>query len=261
MTEYFVAVDYAQLEARILAMLSKDEVFCHALWNGLDIHEKWALRALQAEPDLLNILEFNKKDDKDNLKDLRSWTKNKWVFALFYGAGLKSVSTSMHLDINVVKDIIENEFKKEYPGVFSWQDEQMQFYKEHFYIESFFGRRRHAPLSKNEIINHPIQSTASDIVTSAGYRLAKYAYFTKQNRFQWRLNVHDDISSSIAEKTLSKDILFIAKEMVRPLWDFIIVPLGVEVSIGTHWGSIEEIQKYYTTDFWDYVGEGIWREK
>jgi hypothetical protein len=75
------------------------------------------------------------------------------------------------------------------------------------------------------------------------------------------LNIHDDLSFYIPKETLERDIYFIAKEMVRPVYDWIIVPLEIEFGVGTHWGELENVGKINTTEFFTYKGEGIWEEK
>lgn len=259
-----VAVDYGQLEARVLAMVSLDKVYIEALWNNLDIHEKWAKRIAEIDSIYFqNWLESNGYLELNYDKQIgkfRSFIKNQWVFALFYGAYYGNLAKSMRLDDHTAS-ILFDEFKKEYSGVFEWHDKAIKFYKEHGYIESPTGRRRHAPLSKNALINLPIQASGSDIVTDAGYRLSKIAYMKKYKYLQYIFNIHDDLTFIIPDENLEEDIITIATEMCRPNFDWIILPLSVEVSVGKSWGSMEEVGKFFSNDFFDYQGEGIWIEK
>jgi len=244
-----VSFDYAQLEARVLAMASKDKVFCQAIWDGgenSDTHYRWTDRILKDCPDLLTKNHITRKEFRDD-------NKSNWTFAIFYGSIIESIVSyygkTYGVKENIIREIYE-EFWKVYTDVKKWQESVVEFYNTHGYSISLTGRRRHGPLSINKIINFPIQSTASyDICLCAGDRLAEQAWLLKKPQYQYVINVHDDLTFYIPKKTLEEDILFIAKEMVRPTYDFIIVPLEVECSIGTNWGKLEGIGKWNSKDF------------
>ena len=76
------------------------------------------------------------------------------------------------------------------------------FFEENQYVESIFGFRRYAPLTFNEFINEPIQSSASDIVIDAMNRLSEYAQKNEKPQFQASLNIHDDLIFPVPYKTL-----------------------------------------------------------
>lgn len=241
-----VSFDYAQLEARILAMASKDKVFCKAIWDGSDTHYRWTDKIIEECP---NVLE------KNNItrKELRDDNKSNWTFAIFYGSILESIISYYNKTYGVPEDTIKKlyeEFWEVYVDVKKWQTSVIDFYNTNGYSISLTGRRRHGPLSTNKIINFPIQSTASyDICLCAGDRLSELAWKLKKPQYQYVINVHDDLTFYLPKKTLEKDILFIAKEMVRPTYDFVIVPLEVECSIGNNWGELEEIGKWNSKNF------------
>lgn len=241
-----VSLDYAQLEARLLAMASKDEVFCKAIWDGEDTHMRWAERILEDCPDLLEKYNITKKE-------FRSDVKTNLVFASFYGSSRDSVAyhyqTNYGISQNITFSIFE-EFWNIYSDVKKWQQSQIDFYDRHGYIESLTGRRRHAPLNINKIINLSIQSTASyDICLGAGDRLSELAYKLNKPQYQYIINVHDSLDFYVPVESVEEDILFIAKEMVRPMFDWVIVPLEVECSIGTRWAEMEEIGKWDSRHF------------
>lgn len=241
-----VSFDYAQLEARVLAMASRDKVFCQAIWEGSDTHYRWTDKIIEQCPDVL---------EKNGItrKELRDDNKSNWTFAIFYGSMLESIVSYYNKTYGIPESTIQSlyyEFWEVYVDVKKWQTSVIDFYNEHGYSASLTGRRRHGPLSINKIINFPIQSTASyDICLCAGDRLSKLAWELKKPQYQYVINVHDDLTFYIPKQTLEKDILFIAKEMVRPMYDFVIVPLEVECNIGTNWGALEEIGKWNSRSF------------
>lgn len=253
-----VSFDYAQLEARLIAMASKDEVFCQAIWDGVDTHLRWARRMAELYPKIA------KKIDVD--KGLRKDIKNGLVFPSFYGASPNSVIEHYKCEFHVPETItaqIHSEFWDVYVGVKTWQQSLLDFYNQHGYIESLTGRRRRAPLKKNEIINFPIQSSASyDICIVAGDRLAQLAFELNKPQYQYRIQIHDDLTFFIPIASLDADINFIAKQMVDPTtYDFINVPLEVEYSIGENWFEMKEAGKLNSRNWWSYNSGLGWRSK
>jgi DNA polymerase-1 len=258
---YIVSFDYAQLEARILAMASKDMEFCNAIWNNIDTHAKWSNELLSFNSKLLDkfpvIKKYKTKEQvyKGQFKLLRSDVKNNLVFKLFYGGGKKSL-TSHYLPLGMSQeamDAIYNKFWEVYSGVKKWQEEIVKFYNENGYSKSLTGRKRRYPLSYNEIINFPIQSTASfDICIVAGNYLSDIAVTKNLPQLQYRINIHDDLTFYIPEKTLLEDIITIGYNMVYPRYKFINVPLEVEYSIGTNWGNMIDTGKINTNEFFNY---------
>lgn len=247
---YIVSFDYAQLEARLLAMASRDEVFCDAIWDSSnpdsDTHYKWTDRLIAECPDVLTRNSITRKQFRDD-------NKTNWTFAIFYGSIEDSIVSYYTREYGIPQEVIRKlyaEFWDTYKGVKKWQNEVIDFYNKNGYTVSLTGRRRHGPLSVNKITNFPIQSTASyDICLCAGDRLSELAYELGKPQYQYRVNIHDDLTFYLPKETLEDDIIFIAKEMVRPTYDFIIVPLQVECSIGTNWGDMEEIGKWDSRDF------------
>ena len=244
----FVAIDYGQLEARCLAMASNDLEFSGAIWSGEDTHMRWTDRMIELYPQVLDYVKTK--------KDLRNDNKSNLTFAIFYGASKYSVIDYYARTYKIPERIMEqtfDEFWSVYTGVKKWQDDTLKFYDKYGYVQSLTGRRRRMPMKKNEIINLPIQNTASfDICVCAGNRLSKLAHELDKPQYQYRLNIHDDLSFFIPEETFEDDVLFIAKEMVRPAYDFITVPLEVEISTGTNWGELKDLCKFTTLDFWEY---------
>ena len=111
-----VSFDYAQLEARLIAMASKDEVFCRAIWDDIDTHLRWAERLAEMYP------KITKKIDVE--KGLRKDIKNGLVFPSFYGASTKSIAehykTLFHVPETVIAEL-HSEFWDVYLGVRHWQ--------------------------------------------------------------------------------------------------------------------------------------------
>jgi len=239
-----VSADYGQIEARVIAMATQDERFVNALWHDLDIHMDWALKFIDADPTwlervaIMSELDIENTTEEKMIKAARQVAKNKWVFPRFFGAADYSCAGYMDVSEALSKELGEV-FWKEFEGVKEWQDSLMSFYKRHGYVETLTGRRRFAPVKFNEIINTPIQGTASDIVVDAMNRCSDNGYSTFLN-----MNVHDDLTFMLPDDEYEDDIEEIAEIMVSPEFDFINVPITVEVEVGTNWANQKEYKVF-----------------
>lgn len=243
---WVVSFDYGQIEARLIAMASKDAFLVKALWENYDIHMEWAERISRAYPAVIGGVRFFK--DKEVMKDFRQTVKNQWVFPAFYG----SVAKSLARNLNLPEDVAYREydqFWKVFAGAKKWQEQMVREAKRQGYVESLTGFRRHLPMSPTEIINTPIQGAASDIVVEAMDRLSYKAYKSNMPQWQPRMNIHDDLKFWLPDETLEDDVDVIGEEMCKITYPFVNVPIVVEVSIGKSWLAQEEIGKYKSTDY------------
>ena len=242
----FMKNDYGQIEARIIAMVSEDEFLMNALWTNYDIHMEWAERFVRSFPKLTDG-----KFDKASMKAFRAIIKNTMVFPAFYGSGASSIATSLNLPKDSVEPIL-SEFWDKYAGVRTWQKKMLAFYAEYGYVESLFGRRYRAPLTKNQILNYLIQGPASDLAVDAQCRLSVRAIEEDKPYLQACISLHDDLTFEILKKLFEQEGSIIVEEMLNvDQYDWINVPLSVEVSTGPSWGE----QTEYGTFFSHEIGE------
>lgn len=258
---HIVSADYGQIEARVFAMASKDKAFMEALWTGYDVHQAWALKIIENYNEMFDLIadkyelrrdEFNSFSDyeKKVIKALRGDTKNGWVFPQFFGSSPFSCAANMQIPPEIAEKLA-NEFWGTFTGVKRWQEKTVQFYEKHGYVETLTGKRRWGPLSYNEIINTPIQGTASTIVINAMNVLSQTALEDPSRWYlQPNLNIHDDITLYLPDETIEDDIDFIAKTMTTSRFDFINVPLVAEVEIGPDWGNQYVYGEYSSDSGW-----------
>lgn len=243
----FVSCDFGQLEARVVAMMSKDKTLVAETRNGDDIHGVWA--------DKIGACFIPKKlKEKDGRKWVRDAIKNLWTFPNFFGAAPGAIAQylSQRFEIDISERTLRpfyDEFWDKYQGVLRWQEQEMNLYWERGYVETATGFRRHEPMSRNEIINHPVQGSASQIVLDAQLRIDRLAYDTGRESLRAIMNVHDDLSFYLPLETLEQDIEDIAREMCCCAYSWINVPLAVEVSLGDNWADKEELTTFTTKDF------------
>lgn len=224
-----LAADYGQIEARCFAMASKDKTYVKALWDRFEIHGYWAERIARAYPSRIGGRQYF--TDKIVMKKFRDVMKNNWTFPLFFGSQLSSVADNLEIPEHILQPEFR-EFKRMFPGIFQWQTQLQEFYEANGYVETLTGRRRWAPLSRNQVLNTPIQGTAADIVMDGMNRISEYAYEVDDFHFQPAINIHDDLDFFIPLDKLDYYAEPIFKQMVKPTFDFINVPLTVEASVG-----------------------------
>lgn len=251
---WIVALDYGQIEARVIGMASEDRNLVRYLWTDYDIHGFWADRFLKEYGRIKDwiISEFNVPGDDDKLirKTLRQEAKNKWVFPMFFGSSFKSCAESLHLPEMVAKDMSE-EFWDEFDGVLKWQKKLIAGYEKNLYVETLGGRRRRGIMTKNELINHPIQGTAADIVLEAMQDISLTSVIEEDDELQPNINIHDDLTFNLLDSGVESKMDYIASLMCKPRFNYINVPIIVEASVGPRWDQLEEIKKYRSDEMFN----------
>jgi DNA polymerase I-like protein with 3'-5' exonuclease and polymerase domains len=234
-----VSIDLGQIEARVLAMISKDKNYCKALWDRYDIHMEWTEKFLEDFPSLLKLHRVDSK------KGLRKIWKNAYTFPLFYGAGEKRIEALTKVPSRILAPRVA-EFWRTFAGVKRWQKKVVKFYETHGFVESLTGTRTYAPLTYNKIINAPIQGTASDFTVKAGTLLEQDARELGAPCLIPNIQIHDDLTFIVP----TSEVDFVIKHGVRRMlkltdyFDFINVPLTCEVEVGPSWDKQETYGEY-----------------
>lgn len=238
--------DYGQIEARVIAMASKDKTLCDSLWEGYDIHGEWARKIASAYPKVIGGRKF--LTDKDVMKKFRDKVKNKWTFPLFFGSVLYSVSRDLEVPEHIVEPLFD-EFWASFSSVKAYQETVVNDLIRYGYVSTLTGRRRHDPMEPNKAINMGIQGTASDIAVEAMVAVSREAVETQIEWMKPILNVHDEADFYVPQEFTESAIMEIGRELCRPRFDFINVPLVVEISVGPNWEDLEEVMSFSSVDF------------
>ena len=237
-----VAADQGQIEARVIAMESRDPAWVKSLIEGIDVHQAWAYKIAEISPSYCQLLE-------EKPKDARHKSKNGWVFPSFFGSSIKSIAANMELeDMEAAEDLFE-QFWMEFAGVKKWQQAQQKKYERDGFVTSLTGRRRMGPLSYNMVINTPVQGTASDICVDAMERLHDRS---REERIPWLaplLQIHDDLTTMIPDSELEYGIAAVVEEQLAFQADWVNVPFTVEVETGKDLANMEPIGDWSSSDF------------
>lgn len=250
---WLLPCDYGQLEFRVAGMASEDPEIIKACWTGYDVHGFWAQRLVEIYPECKDwiVSEFKVDWDEKGPKLLRQEMKNKWVFPQIFGASLKSCAANLHLPEDVTSQL-GGEFWDTFRATKKWQDRLLAKYEKNLYVECLGGRRRRGPMSRNEIINTPIQGTGADIVTAAQVALSELSFELDRPELHPRINVHDDLTFMPPDALLEDTITVVVREMCRIRFDWVIVPLVVEVSCARRWHEKQEIGVYRSDEIFGH---------
>ncbi|UYP01036.1 DNA polymerase I [Oceanotoga sp. DSM 15011] len=218
-----ISADYSQIELRVLAHISQDEVLLKAYNTNDDIHSITASK----------IFNVDQKNVDSNMRRIGKMVN----FSLVYGSTPYGLSQKLNIPFKDAKLFIDRYFEL-YKAVEKNQDDSINKAKENGFVETLFGRKRFMKNIrtgshdlKRITINTPIQGTAADIMKIAMIKLFK----NLPDYAKMILQVHDEILIEAPEnkKEEIKNILVDCMENSVKLS----VPLKVDVSFGKIWNK------------------------
>ena len=226
----FLAVDYSQIELRLLAHLSGDEHLVRAFNEGEDFHAETAARVFGVPV-------------SEVTPDLRSRAKAV-NFGIVYGQQAYGLSQSLHISMAEARDMIDRYYEA-YPGVRTFLDNVVARAKQTGYAETMYGRRRHIPelkaknpqlrgFGERTAMNHPMQGTAADIIKIA---MARVSRRLEEEGFAAHmiLQVHDELDFECPVDEVERLTV-----MVQDAMEHVVdlrVPLIAEASTGITWAD------------------------
>ena len=226
----FLAVDYSQIELRLLAHLSGDEHLVRAFNEGEDFHAETAARVFGVPV-------------SEVTPDLRSRAKAV-NFGIVYGQQAYGLSQSLHISMAEARDMIDRYYEA-YPGVRTFLDNVVARAKQTGYAETMYGRRRHIPelkaknpqlrgFGERTAMNHPMQGTAADIIKIA---MARVSRRLEEEGFAAHmiLQVHDELDFECPIDEAER-----LTAMVQDVMEHVVdlrVPLIAEASTGITWAD------------------------
>lgn len=234
-----LAVDYSQIELRVMAHISEDETLIEAFQRGLDIHQATAASVNGIEPEQVTF-------------EQRSFAK-RVNFGLMYGMGAFRLARDSDLTLEEAEAFIKTYFER-MPGVERYIKRTKAFVWEHGYTQTLYGRRRIYPAIKSNgnrrstaaeeraAINMPIQGTAADILKQSMInlhaRLADASYEAAMI-----LQVHDELVLEVKEEDLPAVTALVVETMEAALPDGapLRVPLRANASYGPNWRDMTEV--------------------
>lgn len=195
----FLSADYSQIELRLLADFSNDEIMLEAFREGKDIHAITAAKIYHKPQEEVTA------DERRHAK-----TAN---FGIVYGISAFGLANRLNIPRSDAKEIIDNYFHT-FPTVQHYMSQSVESARENGYVQTKLGRRRPLPdiNSRNPVvrgyaernaINAPIQGTAADVIKVAMIRI--YDEIKRRGlRSQMIMQVHDELNFNVPENEIGE---------------------------------------------------------
>ena len=225
-----VSADYSQIELRVVAAISGDPNMCDAFKQGKDIHTATAAKVYGiAESEVT-------KEQRYKAKSVN--------FGIIYGQGAFGLAENLGISRTEAKEIIDN-YKKEFPNIQLYMDQQINKAKEQGFVETLMGRKRWLRdinssnftvrgFAERNAINSPIQGSAADMI-----KLAMIKIHHEMKKQYWEskmiLQVHDELVFDAVESELPalKELILACMTTAMELPNG--VPVEAEIGQGKNW--------------------------
>ncbi len=226
-----VALDYSQIELRILAHVAGIDSLKEAFREGQDIHAATASEMFGVPLDEMTP-EVRRQAKAIN-------------FGVIYGISGFGLARNLRIPRAEAQGFIDRYFER-FPGIKDYMDDTVTFAKEHLFVETMFGRKIHTPeiaakgpragFAKRAAINAPIQGTAADIIRRAMIRMPDAIADLPAKML---LQVHDELLFEVKEGAVD-DLIKTAKDVMESSAMPAIhldVPLIVDAGRGRTWAE------------------------
>ena len=230
-----LAVDYSQIELRIVAHMSQDKAMLDAFNAGQDIHATTAAAINNVNLDQVT------PEMRRHAKAIN--------FGLIYGMSAYGLTNATDLTLSEAENFIKTYFEK-FPGVKGYLDGIRETAAEQGYVETLLGRRRYFPnlqrgasyairqREEREAINAPIQGTAADVIKLAMLNLPDEIDLAGL-RARMLLQVHDELIFEVPESELNETVELVTRVMEDAYT--LDIPLSTDAKAGFSWGKMEPL--------------------
>ncbi|WP_218755743.1 DNA polymerase I [Vibrio parahaemolyticus] len=224
-----LAVDYSQIELRIMAHLSGDQALLDAFRDGKDIHAATAAEIMGVSIDQVS------SEQRRRAKAVN--------FGLIYGMSAFGLAKQLGIPRGEAQAYMDKYFER-YPGVMQYMEDTRSAASDKGYVETIFGRRLHLPEIKSRngmrrkaaeraAINAPMQGTAADIIKKAMLLVDQWIQEEGNGRVKLLMQVHDELVFEVEESSLSEIESKVQKLMESAAE--LKVPLVAEAGHGDNW--------------------------
>ncbi|MGF1698274.1 DNA polymerase I [Vibrio lamellibrachiae] len=224
-----LAVDYSQIELRIMAHLSGDKALLEAFQQGKDIHAATAAEII-AVP-----IEEVSGEQRRQAKAVN--------FGLIYGMSAFGLAKQLGIARGEAQQYMDTYFER-YPGVMQYMEDTRSAATEQGFVETIYGRRLYLPEIKSSngmrrkaaeraAINAPMQGTAADIIKKAMLLVDEWIESHGEGRVKLLMQVHDELVLEVEESVLG-EIESKVQQLMESAAD-LDVPLIAEAGHGDNW--------------------------
>jgi DNA polymerase-1 len=227
-----IAADYSQVELRVLAHLSEDQVLTDAFLQDQDIHERTALEVF-GEAARSDRAEYRRRAKVIN-------------FGIVYGLSAFGLAQRLGIGREEAQAFIDAYFER-YKGVRAWLDKTLDEVRKTGRVQTMFGRIRPIPdihskefntrqFAERTAINTPIQGTAADLIKIAMIRVHS-GLQEKRLSAKILLQVHDELVLEAPEAEVEASRALVRREMENAA--VLRVPLKVDMNVADNWKDMK----------------------
>ena len=226
-----VALDYSQIELRILAHIADIPALKQAFTDGHDIHAMTASEMFDVPLDEMT-------------PEIRRQAKG-INFGVIYGISAFGLARNLRIPRAEAQGFITRYFER-FPGIRTYMDDTKAFAKEHGYVQTLFGRKIHTPnitakgphagFAARAAINAPIQGTAADVIRRAMVQMPDAIAHLPAKML---LQVHDELLFEVEDHAID-ELIKVAKDIMENAADPVVkldVKLTVEAGQGANWAE------------------------
>jgi len=227
---HLISADYSQVELRILAHYSADQILIEAFLKNEDIHTRTASEVFQISPALITT-ELRRQAKAIN-------------FGIIYGMSAYGLSKQLGLSHQMAQTYIDNYFTR-YKGVKRFIEQTLVEARRLKQTSTLLGRIRLLTdidssninvrqAAERTAINTPIQGSAADLIKLAMIRIDS-ALRERKLKSVMLLSVHDELVFEVPPEELDT-VPPLVKKIMEHIWD-LKVPLEVNVAVGNNWAE------------------------
>ena len=224
----FLAADYSQIELRLVAHLSQDKQMLEDFKSGKDVHTATAARVYGVPEEEVTA------DMRRNAKGVN--------FGIIYGISAFGLSENLNIPRKEAAQMITNYFEQ-YPAIKEYMEAQVEFAKEHSYVETIMKRRRYLrdirssngmqrSFAERNAVNAPIQGSSADMIKIAMINIQKELEKRKL-KTKMILQVHDELIFDCLKEEEAEVREFVVELMKNAMP--LDVPVVVDINSGTNW--------------------------
>jgi DNA polymerase-1 len=226
-----VALDYSQIELRLLAHIADLPALKQAFEEGQDIHAMTASEMFDVPMDEMT-------------PDIRRQAKA-INFGVIYGISGFGLARNLRIPRAEAQGFIDRYFER-FPGIRTYMDDTKAFAKEHGYVQTLFGRKINTPeiaskgprsgFAARAAINAPIQGTAADVIRRAMIRMPDAIADLPAKML---LQVHDELLFEV-DKGAEDKLIKVARDIMENASDPVVkldVKLTVDAGTGNNWAQ------------------------
>jgi DNA polymerase-1 len=232
--------DYSQIELRLAAILSGDEILCEIFKSGRDVHTEVAARVFGVDADKVD------REQRRRAKIIN--------FGILYGMGVNALKVQLGTSTAEAHQFSEDYFNT-FKRLAEYLEEVRGFARKHGYTETMFGRRREfsgikSPLpyvraqAERMAINAPIQGTEADLIKLAMVRVDEMLREEGvEEDVHLLLQVHDELVYEVKDERvvpLASSIKEIMESVLNG-HETHDVPIIAEPKVGPNWGEMKTL--------------------